>query len=85
MSTTTAPAALIAGALRDAATCYRAGDETTAAEHVKRADWAMARHGITAELRGQTQALGSFAHLGLMDRAAEVADTIAATTGQVYA
>ncbi|MDN5688756.1 MAG: hypothetical protein L0G94_19065 [Brachybacterium sp.] len=85
MSATTVRAAHIAAALRDAATCYRAGDETAATEHVKRADWAMARHGMTAELRGQTQVLGSFAYLGLMDRAAEVADTIADATEQVYA
>lgn len=78
-------AAYVATALRDAATCYRAGDENRAAEHVHRAMGGMNRHGMTAELQGQAQVIPSFAYLGLIGRAAEVADTIADATERVYA
>lgn len=82
--TTIAPATIAVSALLDAATCFRDGAETRATEHVQRADWAMARHGVTAELRGQVQVIGSFAYLGLTDRAAEVAENIADKVTELY-
>lgn len=80
----TAPAAIIADALADAAECYRAAAPARAAEHVARADWAMARHDVTAELRGQAQAAQATAARDAA-RAADMLDTAAATIRRVYA
>lgn len=82
---TPAQATHIADALRDAATCYRDGAPSAAADHLARADLFLALHGATAELRGQVQAVQSFAFLGLTTRAAEAAEQVAATTERVYA
>lgn len=82
---TPAQAAHIAAALRDAATCYRDGAASAAADHLARADLFLALHGATAELRGQIQAVQSFAFLGLVSRAADAAEQVAATTERVYA
>lgn len=82
---TPAQATHIVDALRDAATCYRDGAASAAADHLARADLFLALHSATAELRGQVQAIQSFAFLGLVSRAAEAAEQLAATTERVYA
>ena len=74
----------IASALRDAATCYRAEAKEPAAEHVDRALAGMNLWGFHAEWQGQARMLGHFAYLGLTDRAAEVADDIAAAMEALY-
>lgn len=79
------PVEVISDALYAAAECYWEGNAERGDDHRKRADNAMARHGITPVLRTDVQTVGAFVSLGLLDRASEVAENIADSVEALYA